>query len=94
VEAPEAGTAVTPDQAAQEGNAAAADAQDAVAAQAAMPADDGAAQEGEGEGEGDGDGAKPARKKSSRPAHKAPSRKPATRAPRRPAKAKTPPENG
>ncbi len=89
VEAPEAGTAVTPDQAAQQDSAAAADAQHAVAAQA-MPAGDGAAPEGEDEG----DGAKLARKKSSRPAHKAPSRKPATRAPRRPAKPKTPPENG
>lgn len=43
-------------------------------------------------GQEDDEGAK-ARKKSSRPAHKAPSRKPATRAPRRPAKPKTPPEN-
>jgi uncharacterized protein (TIGR00288 family) len=42
----------------------------------------------------EGEGAKAERKKSSRPAHKAPSRKPAARAPRRPAKAKTPPENG
>jgi hypothetical protein len=78
VEAPEPVTAVMPDEVAQEGSA--------VAEQAAPPADDSAAAEGEG--------AKPARKKSSRPAHKAPSRKPATRAPRRPAKAKTPPENG
>ena len=44
----------------------------------------------EGEGEADAK----SRKKSSRPAHKAPSRKPAARAPRRPAKPKTPPENG
>lgn len=43
-------------------------------------------------GQEEGEGAKP-RKKSSRPAHKAPSRKPATRAPRRPAKPKTPSEN-
>ena len=46
------------------------------------------------EGDADGEGAKPERKKSSRPSHKAPSRKPAARAPRRPAKPKTPPENG
>jgi uncharacterized protein (TIGR00288 family) len=46
-----------------------------------------AAPETEGEAE-------PARKKSSRPSHKAPTRKPAARAPRRPAKPKTPPENG
>jgi len=54
------------------------------------PVADAAATDGEGESQA----AKAARKKSSRPAHKAPSRKPATRAPRRPAKAKTPPENG
>jgi hypothetical protein len=78
VEASEAATAVTPDEAAREAGAA--------VEQAALPADDSGAAEGEG--------AKPARKKSSRPAHKAPSRKPATRAPRRPAKPKTPPENG
>ena len=45
------------------------------------------------EGEDESQAAKQARKKSARPAHKAPSRKPATRAPRRPAKPKTPPEN-
>ncbi|MBW8898985.1 MAG: NYN domain-containing protein [Massilia sp.] len=56
---------------------------------AAAPADT-LAVEGEDEGQAD----KAARKKSSRPSHKAPSRKPATRAPRRPAKPKTPPENG
>ncbi len=78
VEAPEPVTAATPDEVAQEDSA--------VAAPAAAPSDDSATTEDEG--------AKPARKKSSRPAHKAPSRKPATRAPRRPAKAKTPPENG
>lgn len=39
------------------------------------------------------DGAKPARKKTARPAHKAPARKAAPRS-RRPAKPKTPPENG
>jgi uncharacterized LabA/DUF88 family protein len=54
------------------------------------PVADAAATDGEGESQA----AKAARKKSSRPAHKAPSRKPATRAPRRAAKAKTPPENG
>jgi hypothetical protein len=37
----------------------------------------------------EGEGDKPGRNKSTRPAHKAPSRKPATRA-RRPAKPKTP----
>jgi hypothetical protein len=78
VEAPEVDAAATPDEAAQEPVAA--------AEPVAAPADESAAPEG--------DAAKPARKKSSRPAHKAPSRKPATRAPRRPAKAKTPPENG
>ena len=41
------------------------------------------------DGEADAQGDKAARKKSSRPAHKAPSRKPAARA-RRPAKPKTP----
>jgi uncharacterized LabA/DUF88 family protein len=76
--APAADAAVTPDEAPQEAVAA--------AEPAAAPADEGVAAEGEA--------AKPGRKKSSRPAHKAPSRKPATRAPRRPAKAKTPPENG
>ena len=77
-EAAPAVEAVTPDEAPPEAAAA--------AEPAAAPADEGVAPEGEG--------AKPARKKSSRPAHKAPSRKPATRAPRRPAKPKTPPENG
>lgn len=57
----------------------------------AVAEDDGTVDNGQGEGEGQD--AKP-RKKSSRPAHKAPSRKPAARAPRRPAKPKTPPENG
>jgi uncharacterized LabA/DUF88 family protein len=84
VEAPEPVTAVTPDEVAQEDSAVAADAQNAVVEQADVPVDAGT----------EGEGAKPARKKSSRPAHKAPSRKPATRAPRRPAKPKTPPENG
>jgi hypothetical protein len=77
-EAAPAVEAVTPDEAPPEAAAA--------AEPAAAPTDEGVAPEGEG--------AKPARKKSSRPAHKAPSRKPATRAPRRPAKPKTPPENG
>jgi uncharacterized LabA/DUF88 family protein len=77
-EAAPAVEAVTPDEAPPEAAAA--------AEPAAAPSDEGVAPEGEG--------AKPARKKSSRPAHKAPSRKPATRAPRRPAKPKTPPENG
>ncbi len=82
-----AGTAVTAEAVAQEDSAAALDAQNAVTE--AAPVEPVAA-----EGEGDAQGAKPARKKSARPAHKAPSRKPATRAPRRPAKAKTTPENG
>lgn len=70
--------------AAPEDSAAAPDAQDAVAE----------AQPVEASAEGESEAAKQARKKSARPAHKAPSRKPATRAPRRPAKPKTPPENG
>jgi uncharacterized LabA/DUF88 family protein len=74
------GTAVTEEAAAQDDSAAALDAQSAV-----VEAEPAAA---------DGEDAKQARKKSARAAHKAPSRKPATRAPRRPAKAKTPPENG
>ncbi len=82
-----AGTAVTAETVAQEDSAAALDAQHAVAE--AAPAEPVAA-----EGEDEAQGAKPSRKKSARPAHKAPSRKPATRAPRRPAKPKTPPENG
>ncbi len=64
--------------------------------EAALADEDIAATGGESEGEA-GDEAqagKPARKKSSRPSHKAPTRKPAARAPRRPAKPKTPPENG
>ena len=76
-----ADTAVTAEAVAQEDSVAAPDAQAAVADVAA-------------EGEDDVAAAKQARKKSTRPAHKAPSRKPATRAPRRPAKPKTPPENG
>ncbi|MBQ5950468.1 hypothetical protein KBW98_23515, partial [Massilia sp. ST3] len=43
--------------------------------------------------EGEADAAKPARKKSTRPAHKAPARKPAARG-RRPAKPKAGSENG
>jgi uncharacterized LabA/DUF88 family protein len=85
--APEDGAAVTPDEVARDEGTLAADAQQTGAQQAAAPAED-AGQEEQGEA------GKSARKKSSRPAHKAPSRKPATRAPRRPAKAKTPPENG
>ena len=73
------GTAVTPESAATDDGAVALDVQTAVADDA----------EGEGEGQSN-----TARKKSARPSHKAPSRKPATRAPRRPAKPKTPPENG
>jgi hypothetical protein len=73
------GTAVTPEPAATDDGAVALDVQTAVADDA----------EGEGEGQSN-----TARKKSARPSHKAPSRKPATRAPRRPAKPKTPPENG
>ncbi len=73
------GTAVTPESAATDDGAVAQDVQTAVADEA----------EGEGEGQSN-----TARKKSARPSHKAPSRKPATRAPRRPAKPKTPPENG
>ena len=80
-----AGTAVTAEATAADDSAAALDAQTAVAEEA-PPAEPDAA-------EGEGEAAKAARKKSSRPAHKAPSRKPATRAPRRPAKPKTPPEN-
>jgi hypothetical protein len=91
-EATASGPAVTPDVVAQEPGAAAAAAQNAGAEQADALANEAGAAEGEGEGEGEG--GKAARKKSSRPAHKAPSRKPATRAPRRPAKPKTPPENG
>lgn len=82
-----AGTAVTAEAVAQEDSAAALDAQAAVAE--AAPAESVAA-----EGEDEEQGAKSARKKSARPSHKAPSRKPAARAPRRPAKPKTPPENG
>jgi uncharacterized LabA/DUF88 family protein len=89
----DAGTAVTPETAAADDGAVASDARDAVADAgvdlAATPADTLAE-----EGEGDGQANKQGRKKSARPAHKAPSRKPATRAPRRPAKPKTPPENG
>ncbi|KGF82443.1 hypothetical protein IA69_06440 [Massilia sp. JS1662] len=81
-----AGTAVAAEAVAQEDSAAALDAQAAVAEVA--PA------EPVVEGEDESQAAKQARKKSARPAHKAPSRKPATRAPRRPAKPKTPPENG
>jgi uncharacterized LabA/DUF88 family protein len=91
-EAPEAGTAVTEGAVAQEDSAVAQDAQTAVAE--TPPADAAPAEPVGAEGEGDGQAAKPARKKSARPAHKAPSRKAATRAPRRPAKPKTPPENG
>jgi uncharacterized LabA/DUF88 family protein len=94
--------------AARKGGTAAADTDTAVTAEAVAPnagavvpeaqpaeAPPAAAEpEGEGEGEGESAAAKAARKKSARPAHKAPSRKPATRAPRRPAKPKTPPENG
>jgi uncharacterized LabA/DUF88 family protein len=80
VEAVESVTAAMPDVAAQDGGA------------AAEPAD--ASANDAGAADGEGEGGKAARKKSSRPAHKAPSRKPATRAPRRPAKPKTPPENG
>ncbi|SDE42094.1 Uncharacterized conserved protein, LabA/DUF88 family [Massilia sp. PDC64] len=80
------GTAVAEEAVAQEDSAVAQDAQNAVAE--AAPAEPAAT-----EGEGEAQGAKGARKKSARPAHKAPSRKPATRAPRRPAKAKTPTEN-
>ncbi len=58
---------------------------------AAPPAGEG---NGEGEDADDAQAGKPARKKSARPPHKAPTRKPAARAPRRPAKPKTPPENG
>jgi uncharacterized LabA/DUF88 family protein len=76
----EAATAVAAEPVAQEAGVAAPDVQPVEA-----PAD---------AAEAEGEGAKAARKKSSRPSHKAPSRKPATRAPRRPAKAKTPPENG
>lgn len=96
VEAPQVadtGTAVTPDAATADDRAVALDAQTAVvdagADPAAAPADTVAV-----EGEGDGQADKQSRKKSARPSHKAPSRKPATRAPRRPAKPKTPPENG
>jgi uncharacterized LabA/DUF88 family protein len=89
--AADAGTAVTAETPAQGDAVAAQDAQAAVDVATAQPADVPAPQV---EGEGEGDDGKPARKKSGRPAHKAPSRKPATRAPRRPAKAKTPPENG
>lgn len=78
--APEPGTTATPDAVAEDDSAVAQDAA-------------GAVEGGQEEGEAQDQEAKP-RKKSSRPAHKAPSRKPATRAPRRPAKAKTPPENG
>jgi uncharacterized LabA/DUF88 family protein len=86
--------------AARKGEAAAAEAATAAAAepvaQEASPAPD--AQPAEAPADADaaaaeGEGAKAARKKSARPSHKAPSRKPATRAPRRPAKAKTTPEN-
>lgn len=87
-----AGTAVTADAVAQEDGAAALDALAAVAE--AAPAEPAAAEPAAAEGEDEGQGAKPARKKSARPAHKAPGRKPAARAPRRPAKAKTTPENG
>jgi len=92
----DAGTAVTADAPAQEDAAAAQDAQAAVAAAPAapQPASEPAEAPPQTEGEGDGEDAKPGRKKSTRPAHKAPSRKPAARAPRRPAKAKTTPENG
>jgi hypothetical protein len=87
------GTAVAPEPTAADDGAVALDAQiavaDADADLAAMPSDTVAV-----EGEGEGQANKPARKKSGRPSHKAPSRKPATRAPRRPAKPKTPPENG
>jgi uncharacterized LabA/DUF88 family protein len=58
----------------------------------AMTLDGGTAAEPNAAAEGE-DAGKPARKKSARPAHKAPSRKAAPRA-RRPAKAKTPAENG
>jgi len=87
----DAGTAVTPAsaQAAADDGAVADAGTDLVAA----PADT-VAVEGEGEGQADGQANKPGRQKSARPSHKAPSRKPATRAPRRPAKPKTPPENG
>jgi hypothetical protein len=85
------GTAVTPESAATDDGAVALDAQTAVADDADLAAtpSDTVAAEGEGEGQN-----KSARKKSGRPSHKAPSRKPAARAPRRPAKPKTPPENG
>jgi uncharacterized LabA/DUF88 family protein len=99
-EAAEAGTAVTPDAVAREDNAAAPDAHNASAGPAAAPVDAAAEAPAEApadsvaaDGEADAQAAKTARKKSARPAHKAPSRKPATRAPRRPAKPKTPPEN-
>ena len=81
-----ASTAVAADAVAQDDSAVALDAQDAVAE--AEPAEPVGAED-----DADALAAKQARKKSSRPAHKAPSRKPATRAPRRPAKPKTPPEN-
>jgi hypothetical protein len=91
-QAADAGTAMTPAGAAADDRAVALDVREAVtdagADLAAAPADAVGTEE-----EGDGQ-ARPGRKKSSRPAHKAPSRKPATRAPRRPAKPKTPPENG
>jgi len=93
------GTAVTPAsaEAVADDGAVALDAQAAVAdagTDLAAASADAVAVEGEGEGQADGQANKLGRKKSSRPSHKAPSRKPATRAPRRPAKPKTPPENG
>jgi uncharacterized LabA/DUF88 family protein len=98
-QAADTGTAVTPAsaEAAADDGAVALDAQAAVADAAtdlAAASADAVDVEGEGDGQADGQGNKPARKKSSRPSHKAPSRKPTTRAPRRPAKPKTPPENG
>jgi uncharacterized LabA/DUF88 family protein len=91
------GTAVTADAPAQGDAAAAQDAQAAVEAAPqpeAQPDAPSAEAAPQAEGEGEDDVAKSARKKSGRPAHKAPSRKPATRAPRRPAKGKGTPENG
>jgi len=76
--APEPGSTATPEAKAEDDSAVARDAGDAIEENAAN-----------GEEEG-----KAGRKKSTRPAHKAPSRKPAARAPRRPAKPKTAPENG
>jgi len=89
----DSGTAVTPATVVADDGAVALDVRNAVAdagADLAAATVDAVAAEGEDEGQAN----QQARKKSSRPSHKAPSRKPATRAPRRPAKPKTPPENG